>query len=281
MLPMPSLFHELTIVVTSVTLMPTDCEILYRLELYVEEIADAAMLVVCFVRSVKLQVNAVLAGGFRGFAKFDVLGVSDAVGRGQNSVKTDLLRVCDSVQKIRRKRRLAAGEQNDDLTFRLERNCPVEDRFCVLKCRFMNVADLIRIHEARIAHHVAAVCQIDRQNRAAAEFDIARAVMMNVLVLGGLEIAAEKERLDPLQKLRVSREHVHKLAVRRARLSHDYLAVLLDDLGLDLARMSVHQDVQRDVAGDDAVANRLDAGRAKRIGLSRESKRRSGPSRKI
>ena len=42
----------------------------------------------------------------------------------------------------------------------------------------------------------------------------ARAVMMNVLVLGRLEIAAVKERFDPFQKLRVGREHV--LEIRRA-----------------------------------------------------------------
>jgi hypothetical protein len=56
----------------------------------------------------------------------------------------------------------------------------------------VNVSNLIRIHEARIAHHVAAVCQIDGQHGAAAEFDIARAVMMNVIIFCGFEVAAEE-----------------------------------------------------------------------------------------
>ena len=77
-------------------------EVFDRLELYVEQVADAAMLVVFFVRAVKLQINAVLAGLFRGFAKLDILGVANAVGRGENAIKTDLLRVGDRVEKIRR-----------------------------------------------------------------------------------------------------------------------------------------------------------------------------------
>ena len=67
--------------------------------------------------------------------------------------------------------------------------------------------------------------------------------MMNVLVLSRFEIAAVKERLDPLQKLRIRRQHVLKFAVGRTGLSHHDLAIFLDDLCLDLARVGIHQDV--------------------------------------
>ena len=86
-------------------------EIFDRLELYVKQVADAAMFVVFLVRAVELQVNAVLAGLFRGLAKFDVLGVANAVGRGQDAVKTDLFGVSDGFEKVRCDGRFAAREQ--------------------------------------------------------------------------------------------------------------------------------------------------------------------------
>ena len=60
---------------------------------------------------------------------------------------------------------------------------------------------------------------------------------MDVGILGRLEVAAEEERFDALEKARVGRQNVLELAVRRARLSHQHLSVFLDYLCLDLARM--------------------------------------------
>ena len=61
----------------------------------------------------------------------------------------------------------------------------------------MHITNLVRVHEARIAHHVAAVGEVDGQNGTASELDITRAVMMNVRILGRLKIAAVKQRFDP------------------------------------------------------------------------------------
>ena len=63
--------------------------------------------------------------------------------------------------------------------------------------------------------------------------------MMDVLVLGRFEIAAVEQPFDSVQKIRVGREHIDKLAVRRTRLSHQDLATLFNDLRLDLARMRI------------------------------------------
>ena len=63
----------------------------------------------------------------------------------------------------------------------------------------MDVADLVGVHEARIAHHVAAVRQIDRQDRAAPVFDGTRAVIMQALIVVGTNIAAGKVLLDPTE----------------------------------------------------------------------------------
>ena len=102
-------------------------EIFDRLELYVKQIADAAMFVVFLVRPVELKINAVLPGRFRRLAKLDVLGVANSVRRGENAVKTDLFCVSDRLEKVRCDGRLAAREKDDDLTARLERNGAVED----------------------------------------------------------------------------------------------------------------------------------------------------------
>ena len=99
-------------------------------------------------------------------------------------------------------RRLAAGEKDDDLPPRLERNGSVEDLFRVLERRFVHITDLICIHKARIAHHVAAVRQIDGEHRSAAKFNIRSPVVMDVFVLSRFKIAAVKQRFDAFEKLR-------------------------------------------------------------------------------
>jgi hypothetical protein len=89
---------------------PDRCEILDRLELHIEKISDTAMLVVFLVRSIELQIDSVLSGFFRGLTKFNVLGVTNSVRRRKDAIETDLLRIRDCVQEVRRKRRLAARE---------------------------------------------------------------------------------------------------------------------------------------------------------------------------
>src|SRR5690606_11441492 len=161
-------------------------------ELYVKKVADAAVLIVLLIRTVELEVNAVLSRGLRRFAEFEVLGKTNAVGCCEDPIEADLFRIRDRVEKIRRERRLASRKKDDDLAFRLERHRAVEDRLDVIKRRFVNITDLIRVHKARIAHHIAAIRKIDRQHRSAAGLEIASCVVMNVPVLGRAEITPEE-----------------------------------------------------------------------------------------
>src|SRR5438128_3629855 len=101
-------------------------------------------------------------------------------------------------------------------------------------------------------------------------------MLMHVRVFGGLEVAAKKERLDALEKCRVRSHHVYKLAVLRASLAHDDLAVLFYDLCFDFARMLVHQRFKRGSAVDHCGANFFHAARATRICLSGKTERRRG-----
>ena len=140
----------------------------------------------------------------------------------------------------------------------------------------MDEPDLVRVHEARVAHHVAAVRQVDRQHRAAAVLDGAAAVVVQRLVVVRVDVAAREHLLEVLEHRRVDRHHVFEVAVQGAVLHHQDLAVALDDRRLDLADLLGEQ--HRDVLL--AVENRLPrlahAGRAERIGLARPAERRLG-----
>jgi hypothetical protein len=78
------------------------------------------MLVLLFGDAVELEIDAVLPGGLGGLAELYVFGIADAVGRRKDSVEADFFGVSDGLQKVGRKRRLSAGEENDDLAARLE-----------------------------------------------------------------------------------------------------------------------------------------------------------------
>ena len=105
------------------------------------------MLVLFIACAVKLQVGAVKSGIARLTGELLALGKPDAIGRRQDPIETDLLGVGDGVEEMRRERRLAAGEQNDDLPAWFERNGAIQHRLYLLQIGFMDIADLIGIRE--------------------------------------------------------------------------------------------------------------------------------------
>ena len=138
----------------------------------------------------------------------------------------------------------------------------------------MHEADLVGIHEARIAHHVAAVREIDGQNRSAAMLHGAGAVVVELLVVVRADVAAGEALFQMLEERRVDGHHVFKVAVLRAVLHHQDLAVALDDLRLDFANLLVQKDFVRQLAVEDLLANFRDATRAQGVGLARPAERR-------
>src|SRR5690242_6041217 len=66
------------------------------------------------------------------------------------------------------------------------------------------------------------------------------------------------------------------MAVLRAVLDHQDLAVTLDDLGLDLARLLAGEEAEILLAGEHQLARLLDAGRAERVGGPRPAQHREG-----
>ena len=133
----------------------------------------------------------------------------------------------------------------------------------------MHEPDLVGVHEARIAHHVAAVGQIDGEHAAAAVGDGAGAVIVQLLVVVRANIAARENIFQVLRERRVDRHQIFELPVDRALLDHHDLAVFLDDVGLDLADLLVAQNLDRNLAVQNLLADLRDALRTQRIGLAR------------
>src|SRR5262249_14521977 len=211
------------------------------LQFNVEQIPDLAVLIQLVADAVKLQVGAVQPGFLGCRHEVRLLREVYAVRGGQHAVKPDLLGVPYGVQEKGRQRRLAAGEEHDHLAAGLERYRAVQDGFDVVKRRLVHVPHLIGIHEAGIAHHVAAVGQIDRQYGAPAISYRRGAVAVHAVIVGAAEVAAEEQAFNAPQKVGVRGHDVFKIPVGLAVLAHVDAPIFFDDLSLDLAGPALGQ----------------------------------------
>ena len=119
--------------------------------------------------------------------------------------------------------------------------------------QLMDEADLVGVHEAGIAHHVAAVGQVDRQDRSAAVVYGAAAVVVELFVVVCADVTAREDVLQMIEERGVHRHHVFKVAVLRAILHHQDLAVALDDLRLDFANLLDSKGSCSELAIDDLL----------------------------
>ena len=142
--------------------------------------------------------------------------------------------------------------------------------------QFVHEADLVGVHEARIAHHVAAVGQVDGEHRAAAVGDGAGAVLVQLGIVVRADVAAGEDVFQVLEERGIDGHHVFEVAVDGAILHHQDLAVALDHLGLDLAGLFGVQHVERRLAVQNLLADFGHAARAQRIGVARPAQRGLG-----
>ncbi len=252
---------------------PRGVEVLDRPQLDVEQIPDRAVLVVLVAQPIELQVGKAQAGAARPDRELRILGEADAVRRALDGEVTGVARIGHGVEEDRRDRRLAARELDRQLAPRTDGQRVVQDLSYLGERELVDVADLVRIHEARVAHHVAAVRQVDRQHRAAAVADRRRPVVVE-LVLGHAEVAAGVQALDAPQERRVDRQDVRGRTVPRALLLHVHAVVALDDVRRDLARMAVDEDAPVEVAADDRLFDLDHAAGAQGVGRPREAELR-------
>ncbi len=141
--------------------------VLDGLQLHVEQVADLAMRVGRVADSVELQIGVAQARFGRLLGELETLGEFDSVGRRLHRVVANLAGVADGIQEVGRKRRLATGELHRHLAARLDGDGVVQHRLDVFPAQLVDEADLVGVHEAGIAHHVAAIGQVDGQHRAA------------------------------------------------------------------------------------------------------------------
>ena len=145
-------------------LHPRGMQVVDGPQLDVEQIADLAVAVGVVADAVKLQVGVAQARLIRPPRKARILGELDPVGRALHAVVAHLPGIRDGVKEVRRQRRLAAGKLDRHLPPRLDRDGIVEDLPDILPAQLMHESDLVGVHEARIAHHVAPVGQIHGQH---------------------------------------------------------------------------------------------------------------------
>ena len=188
----------------------------------------------------------------------------------------DFARVAHGIQEVGRDGRLAAGELHRHLALRLDGDGVVEQRLDVFPAQLVDEAHLVGVHEAGIAHHVAAVGEVDGQHRAAAVGDGAGAVVVQLGIVVGADVAAGEDFFQVLEEGRVDGHHVFEMAVDGAILDHQDLAVALDDLRLDFAGLVGVEDFEGRLAVQDLLADFGHAARAERIGLARPAQRRLG-----
>ena len=121
--------------------------------------------------AVELEVY-VTQTGFGGLlGKLDRLGKFNAIGGGLYGVVANLTGVADGVEEVGRDGGFATGELDGHLATGLDLHRVVEHGRDVFPREFVDEADLIGVHEAGVAHHVAAVGQVDREDRTAAVDD--------------------------------------------------------------------------------------------------------------
>ena len=245
-------------------------------QLHVEQVADLPMAVGVVADAVELQVGIAHARLERLPAEFLALGKLDAVGRGLHAVVADLPRVSEGIQEVRAHGRFAAAELHGHLAARLDLQRVIQDFLNLFPAQLMHIADLVGVHEARIAHHVAAIRQVDGKHRSAAVAHCRRAVLVQIFVVVRGNVSARKLLFNPAKELGINGHHVFVVAVERAVLHHPDLPVALDNLRFDLADLFVHQIAPILLAGNDRLARFFDARGTKRIRLPREAQRGLG-----
>ena len=204
-------------------------EVLNRTQLHFEQVADLAVRVRVLTDAVELQVRDAKAGLRRGHRVIGVLREVNAVCRRLCAVIADLPRVGDGVEKDRRDGRLAARELHRQLASRLDRQRVIENPLHLVERELVHVADLVGVHEAWIAHHVAAIREIDGEDGPTPVFDGRGAVVVQPVGHRGV-VAAGEQPLDAAQEVGVYREHVAERTVFGTRFLDEDLAIALEDL---------------------------------------------------
>ena len=135
----------------------------------------------------------------------------------------------------------------------------------------MHESNLVGVHETGIAHHVAAVGEVDCQYRSTAVLDCRGAVVVELFVAVRADVAARENFFEMPEEHGVDGHYIFEVSMLRAIFHHQDLALALDDLRLDFAGLFVQQDFLRKLAVNDLLADLRYAFRTERVGRTRPS----------
>ena len=245
-------------------------------QLHIKQVADLTMAVGVIADAVELQVSVTQACFESAAAELLAFGKFNTIGRGLNAVVSQLAGVADGIKEIGRHRGLAPGELYGHLPARFDLERVVQDLPDVFPGQFVHEPHLVRIHEAGVAHHVAAICQIHGQYRTAAMLDRARSMVVKAFIVVSPNVAAGEVLLNPGQELGINRHHIFVTAVDRAVLHHPHLAITLDDAGFDLAHLLRNQRLPVVLSAYDLLTRFLHTTGTERVRLTGKSQRRLG-----
>ena len=251
-------------------------QVLDRAQLDVEQVADAAVRVGGVADAVKLQVGVAQARFGRRLGELRILGELDAVGGRLDAVVADLARVADRVEEVRRNRRLAAGELHRHLPPRLDADRVVEH--LLMSSHDSSWTKPTWFASMKHGSHI----MLQRFVRSTVSTDPRPCLIVLLPWLCSFSsLCARMSRPGKtssrcLKNAGVDRHHVLEVAVDRAVLHHQDLAVALEDRRLDLADLLVEQDADVLLAVENLLPRFARARRAERVGLARPAERRLG-----
>jgi len=162
------------------------------------QIADLPMAVCIVTNAVELEISVAESSLGSLSRKLFALCELDSVRGGLHAVVAQLASIGDGIQEIRRHGWLATRELNGHLTARLYLHGVIHDLHDFFPRQFVDVTNLIRIHETGIAHHIATVRQINRQDGSTAMANRATSVIVQVFVGMRRNIAAGEILFNPL-----------------------------------------------------------------------------------
>ena len=179
-------------------------EVIDRLQLHVEQVAHLAVRVGGIADSVKLQIGITHAGVGCLLRELQALGEFNSIGRRLHAVVSDFAGIAHRVQEVGRKRGLTARELHRHLPPGLDGDGVVEHGLDVFPAQLVHEADLVSVHEAGIAHHVAAIGEVNGKHRTAAVLHGTGTVIVELLVVVRADVTAGENLFQVAREVRVN-----------------------------------------------------------------------------
>ena len=178
-------------------------QVVNRPQLYIEQISNLAVTIRIVTNSIELEIYITQASLGCLPTEFLALCELNSVSCSLHGVVTNFTCVTNSFDEVWRNRRLSPRQLHGHLAPRFDGDRVIKNLLDLVHSQFVHKTDLVRVHEAGIAHHVAAVRKIDSKHSPSAIPDRAGSMIVKGLVVVRCDIAAGKRCLYVLQEFRI------------------------------------------------------------------------------